>query len=170
MRWLILLITISLAALTQTAALHHIAVWSAQPDLLLILALCLALNAEVRHAAVAGWLIGLAKDFFAEGRPGLYALLFFALCYAIGRIKDSVFKEHFAIQAAIAFLASLASNIVYIGLNALVLRSLDLTSALGRTLAIAVYTGLTMPLVFALLRRPIRRLRFVEPTQMLKPF
>jgi rod shape-determining protein MreD len=170
MRWLILLSAIAAFALAQTAAAHRVSVWGAQPDLLLVLALCLALQAEVRHAAVAGWLIGLSKDVLAEGRPGLYAILFFCLGYAIGRLKDTVFKEHLLTQIVIALAASFASNSLYVFLNSLVLRSLDVASVLGQSWRIAAYTGLVMPLVFALLRRPLRRLRFIEPKQLLKPF
>lgn len=99
-----------LALWVQTCILPSFHIRGARPDILLILAVFLALYGEDDHWPVRYWLLGLLKDIFSAGPLGLHALLFAFIGSGVGLIRGEVFREHPFTRAFTVFLAVLLAN------------------------------------------------------------
>ena len=132
---------------------------AAQPDLLLVTAMFVALvAARWEDAFVAGWCLGLVADLLSGTRLGVTATALGLVATGIYGLRSGLAYEHPLVQAALAFVAVLAVRPV----QQLILYHLSGSSsgvglALEQGLVDAVYTALVAPVVLWLLAKTASR-------------
>jgi len=85
-----------------------------RPEFFVILVVFVAVRAQRRQALGICWCIGLAKDLLSSGPPGGYALLYLIAATAIVRIRSEAETRSVVTYAPYAFVASLATETVYL--------------------------------------------------------
>ncbi len=94
MRWARYLVAIVLLLLIESALPPVVRPFGAAPDLLLGLALALAVDAKSWRAFGPIWGVGLARDLSSFGPFGLYAFLFGGFGIVIYLLREAIFVEH----------------------------------------------------------------------------
>ena len=90
MRWFNFGILVFMVLLLQLAVVDSIALGPQRirPDLLLLVAVVIALNGPEEQAPTAGWILGLCKDLTSEATLGSYAIGFGLTVWMIVKIRD----------------------------------------------------------------------------------
>jgi rod shape-determining protein MreD len=144
-----------LAALVlQSTVFAQITLLKAQPDLMYLLTVLVALLEGPASGAVIGFAGGLAEDFLLTQPKGITALTLTLLGYAVGTVRQYIVSPSALVPVIMVF-AGTAVGIMFDGLVKFLLGQLD--AGWGFQLQIALLTGLynaiLTPLVFPLVRR-----------------
>lgn len=95
MRWLPFAILAGLTLVIQTTSLgRQVAINSIWPEWTFILLVHYALWGPRVEVAVAGCLLGLSVDLLGSDRVGLHAFCYGLTAWAIGRIREVLFRDH----------------------------------------------------------------------------
>jgi rod shape-determining protein MreD len=146
------------AAAGETALVDALEVRQVAPSLIALAAIAWPLVSSSPYAFLAAGVIALAGDLLAPGRIGLGAAAMLLVAYGVGRLRQRMSVEHYALQVPLVF----AATAVW-GASTGVLRSIAGESAvggwtlLGQSLWVGAYTAaLALPLlmVVAWLREP----------------
>ena len=113
MRWLYLFVTIIILCSVQFIALSAgKAGLGVAPDLLLIFAVFLALNARRDVALVGSWLAGLFSEVSAgHQRIGMLAFLLTFFAWVLSRRRSEMFTEHWLTRTLIVALVGLTCGL-----------------------------------------------------------
>jgi cell shape-determining protein MreD len=140
------------------------------PDLSALLAVFMALNVRSSsHAALAGWVLGLAVDLTAGGvtAVGPMPIAYAAAAAMVFQIREAFFYERPAPQVFLTLLFCLVAHGIWVTLQAVLAFGEVSWEGYGRMLlqaaALAVYTAVLMPLAYLGLRR-IRKWLTPVPT------
>lgn len=152
-RWAVILLVL-FTFLIQTAVMPYLTVAGVKANLLLILAVVVA----VTHGPLAGLFVGavggLMQDVVFGRYIGLFTLAGALAGFLIGLVERRVFKEHFIMQITLTFAASVMSNlIIFAFLAAFGVRLPLLASLRHVVLGEAIYDALLAPLVFWLVSK-----------------
>ncbi len=155
MRRVLLLSAVVLTALLlQTTVFADLTLLGARPELMYLLAISFGVLEGPASGAVAGFVGGMAQDFFMNEPKGITALTLTLLGYAVGLVRQYIVSPSpvlpVVLVAAGTFLGVLFSRVV-----AFLLGQLDTSwTFLLRVAALsALYNAILTPLVFPLLRR-----------------
>jgi len=163
MRWLLVAIFAYLLVAIQTTlfdtrllAFQVFGVWI-KPDLLLLMALFIALTAEPAEAFIAGWGLGLAEDLTVHLGPlGVAALLFAAAAYLVSLARTVLPARRILAQVLMAlgvvFIVRLPHQLLLFWLTDSPAGPLY---ALIKALGDAGYSALLAPYLFWVLRRTV---------------
>jgi len=173
MRWLRLIGLLLIAALLQGTFVPAIGVRGVRPDLLLLLALCVATREPpVRGsrwtAFWIGWAAGFLHDVCSVGSAmpfGVTALVFGLTTVAAARLGAELFLDSAVAQALVLAPVCLAAHLVLAGVLAGATGA-PTGTLLGRAFWTAMYSGLVAPLVFAAVR-PLERFLRIHPRRSL---
>ncbi len=153
MRRGILVLAILALLLVQVSLLHFIQIGGRTPDLLLILVCFLALRLRPFEASLAGWAVGLSRDFLTGGRLGLYALLFMGMAFVVTRLAGQLKEGDPLSEATIVFLGSCVCYGFYLSYSHFVF-GFSLPRALLLTaLLLSLYNAVVAPIVIFFLRQ-----------------
>ena len=160
MHWLRLTIVLLIVALLQVTIVPALEVRHVRPDLLLLVAICIAVREPLGersrwHAFWSGWLAGLAVDVFSVGSPlplGSTALVFGLVVMGMSKLGEELFLESAIAQILVLAPACLAAHLA-LAAALLVFRGGAVGTTLGRGFWTAAYSALAGPIVFAVLRR-----------------
>src|SRR4051794_16660217 len=94
MRWLAYFILAYVLLGLQVGLGDFVAWHGARPNLILIGALFVALQAPRDTALMACFLLGLMQDLFTQQPPGLYAVSYGLLAMLLGGTQQSLYKDH----------------------------------------------------------------------------
>ncbi len=112
MRWLYLIVSVILICSVQFIALSHV---RTAPDLLLIFAIFLALNASRELALVGAWLCGLFSEVSTgqtgQERIGALAFLFTFFAWVLSKHRLELFSEHWLTRAVIVAVVGLVCSL-----------------------------------------------------------
>jgi rod shape-determining protein MreD len=163
MRWFLLIIFGWVFAVLQMSVfVPGLLAWgpfkaAAKPDLLLLMAMLVALVARPREAFVAAWCIGLVEDLTVVGgtRLGVTALLLALVCYGLCRVRSVFIYERIPTQMALAALIVLVVRPVQLVLVSWFspAETLRLGLLVDQTFGDAVYTALLAGPVLWMLTR-----------------
>jgi rod shape-determining protein MreD len=147
-----LIIGLAVLFLLQTSVVHRFTYDWLRPDLLVLAAVFLALEASHRGALCGAFAVGLLRDLGSCGRIGAGALLLVAASAAVFALRDYLIQAAwtdlamtFAYVLAVGTVAALATGASAVGPQ--------LPALLGRALGQAVFTTALCPLVFVALHR-----------------
>ena len=142
------------ALVLHTAVMGHIRVDGVAPDLMLTVAVAVALLRGPETGAVLGFLIGLAVDLVVNTTPlGLSALAFTLVGYTVGAIQGGILRPAWWIPMLTAFVASASGEALYALSGALVGQTQLVTARSGTiVLLVAALNTLLLPVALGTLR------------------
>ncbi len=168
MRWIPFLILAWVVVMIQTSlgtilTLRALAVGPVGPDLLVLLAVFVALNAPTAvDAMLAGWVLGLLVDLTTAGgltdpvRIGPMALLYVLCVRLVFAMREAFFRERALPQVVLAAFFCFLAHGLWVTLQALLAEGTLGWAGYGQLLLQVVlsslYTALLMPLAYVLLR------------------
>jgi rod shape-determining protein MreD len=142
------------ALVLQSTVFAQITLLKAQPDLMYLLTVLVALLEGPTSGAVLGFAGGLAEDFLLTQPKGITALTLTLLGYAVGTVRQYIVSPSALVPVIMVF-AGTAIGLMFNGLVKFLLGQLG--EGWGYQLQIALLTGLynaiLTPLVFPLVRR-----------------
>ncbi len=165
MRALPFAILAAIALVLQISVVPAIAVSGGfEPQLLLILALFVALFARAEAALIGCWVLGLLVDLQSEARLGSYAFAFGLVGLGIVQIRSSLFRDHPLSHVVLAFLFCLLAEMVAAAPLAVsgVPPGALIRLLLYQPLSTAAYTSLLTPCLMPLLNTFRRKMQFPE--------
>lgn len=140
----------------------HIGGGVAEPDLLLILVVHLALVLPPIDACVASWLVGLCADLRFVRPLGLLAFVYLLVTLGIVRFRSEMFAAHFLTRLLMVAGAGLVRAVAVMVVETVRNRSFDVFTFWAPALSGVLYTVaaavVLLPLL-SLVLRPLRVLR-----------
>jgi rod shape-determining protein MreD len=155
LRLLVVTLLLITAALLQTALFPFLSLAGFRPDLLLLVAVAIALADGPMAGARVGFAAGLLSDLLvSQAQVGLAALVFGGIGFAVGLARPYLAPESFTAPLIIAFLSGAFGTAAY-GVLALLLgeERVTIPLLLQASLLVALYNTLLAPLVLAVVRR-----------------
>ncbi|HXJ65309.1 MAG TPA: rod shape-determining protein MreD [Actinomycetota bacterium] len=153
-RGLLWTVVVVAALVLQSTVFAQITLLKAQPDLMYLLTVLVALLEGPTSGAVLGFAGGLAEDFLLTQPKGITALTLTLLGYAVGTVRQYIVSPSALVPVIMVF-AGTAIGLMFNGLVKFLLGQLG--EGWGYQLQIALLTGLynaiLTPLVFPLVRR-----------------
>ena len=166
MRWIPFLILAYLIFAVQTGLRGFVDIHGAEPNLILLAAMFVAVNAQ-RDAALLGCLLlGLAQDLLSPQMPvGLNAFAYGLIAIFIVSTQEIVYKDHFLTHLTLGFSAALIYALIVYGHGWLYYVVMHPLLKIGRPsgaplVSSAVYTAVVAPALFAILKKVKRRFGF----------
>ena len=140
LRWTGLFI---LVFVLQTTLVPVIAVFGIKPDLLIVTLFFLAVRKGGSPTVFAGFILGLAQDFYAPETLGQYALAKSVVAYFAGLFNEKIMRLDPFTQLALLFTTFILHDTIYFTVEAVQtgapLQTIG-TRLLGTTLARALYS------------------------------
>jgi rod shape-determining protein MreD len=114
LRFIIYFVFFFLAATLQTVVVSKISIYDAQPSLLLILTVIIA----IRHGALAGCFIGFMSGLLCDVYApiewlGAYSLSYCTIGFLVGQIEDSFINLNLLLKVASLLAAELLKDLLY---------------------------------------------------------
>lgn len=146
-----------LALILETTLFHHLSIFGAKPDLVLIVLVFLAVRKGSYEGEVYGFIGGLLEDFISSAVLGLQALVKTVVGFAVGFFENKLEEDSALLVIIFVFLASLCHNV----LGAAVRTCFTPESfSYGHILQIIIsgmYTALLAPFIFRVLEKSSTR-------------
>jgi len=169
MYWLRVIAVLLVAALLQATIVPALAVRGARPDLLLLVAACLAVREHPQRgwrwrAFWVGWAAGLVADIYSVGAQmpfGVTALVFGLLGMAVSKLGEELFVGSCIAQVLIMAPVCIAGHCALAAAHVAFGGRL-FSGALGQAFWTGMYSGLVAPLAFAAMK-PLQRYFGVRP-------
>ena len=144
-----LVLCIGVLFLLQATVVHRFSYRSLQPDLLLLAAAYLAMEADFRGALWAALAIGLLRDLGSSGRLGTSALLLVPACAALVVLRERLMRGSFVIDLALAVLFVLTFSIGEAVLSLIFVPGTGLRELLMQALGRTAYSAALTPMLYA---------------------
>jgi rod shape-determining protein MreD len=157
-KWYLLILLAFLFVVLEVAFPVSWQLGDAHPELALLLAIYMVLNAEERDTIYAAWIVGFSKDLFSTGRLGTHSLIYFIGALILLRLRKYLYRDEILVQVVVAFGAVFLTNMVYLLQLSIMMPGLDIMHHTSRMLVITLYSTACAPIVFLFLdaiRRPI---------------
>lgn len=95
------------AAVLQSTVMGYLEVFSVKPNILITLAVVIALLRGSFESAVMGLILGLTMDVLMGKTLGWYALLLFLLSFLISLINEKLYREKLLVLMGFGFLSTI---------------------------------------------------------------
>jgi rod shape-determining protein MreD len=154
MQKLIILLTVFISILLESALFRFFAVRGVVPNLTLILILCYALYYEEDKTAFIGLLAGLTKDITVGRIVGISAISFMLIGYLTAHYNQKIFAEHVTTPVILTVAATLFHETIYLFFIFFLGYQVHLMYTIPQVWAVqAVYNAvMTVPVYFAMRR------------------
>jgi rod shape-determining protein MreD len=140
--------------LIQAVVAPYFAISGVKPNLLLILAVAVAITYGPYAGLFVGGIGGAFQDIVFGRYIGLFTLAGALAGFFIGIVERRVFKEHFVMQISLTFGASVLNNLIIFAFLKAFSVNVPFFGSLRHVVLIeAIYDALLAPLVFALVSR-----------------
>ncbi len=150
-RKLRLVFCIGVLFLLQASVVHRFSYRYLRPDLLLIAAAYLALEADYAGALWCGFAIGLLRDLGSSGRLGLSALLLVPACAVLVLLREHLVRETFLTDLALAGLFILVFSLGEAAADFVFLRGSGAGVLLAQAFGQTAFSIALTPLLFVVL-------------------
>ncbi len=105
-------------------------------------------------------IIGLIKDITVGGIFGANALILFIIAYAIGYMRDQLYKGSYIITFVLIFIGSLIDSIVNIGTSSIIYQSYNISTLFIKGLLVApIVNSLIGLVIYRLSKRAVLKLK-----------
>lgn len=149
-RWLpVTIVSLFLLAAIQQAFAARLSIWGAEPDFLLVGAICLSLLADRSRGAIAGFLAGLAHGALAGSNLAAYAASRAVGGFCASWSKVGGYEIRPLSVGTVTFAVSILTGVVWMLIG---LRS-GIGGFLAATIGTAMVNGVLAMPMYALLRR-----------------
>ncbi len=143
----------------QVGLSGYIRVESVPPNLVLLAALFIALNAPKEAALLGCFGLGLMQDLLTQQTMGIYALSYGIVAMFIISTQQLVYREHPLTHVSIALSASIICAVVMI-LHDLFRMSADERTSLSTLVYASLYTTVLSPIVLGVMQKLRRAFGF----------
>ena len=149
--WIAIVVT---ALLLQSTVFAQLKLAGAQPELLYLVTIVLAVLEGPSSGAIGGFSAGMAQDFLLNQPKGITALTLTLVGYMIGTVRHYITTPSPALPTLLVG-AGTAAGILFYGFVAFLLGQLPVSFLFLLRVAFlsAIYNALLTPLLFPLLRR-----------------
>jgi rod shape-determining protein MreD len=152
MRTAAYLILAYIALGAQVGLAQFLSIGGAPPNLVLIAALFIALNAPKEAALLGCFGLGLMQDLLTQQSLGVFAFSYGLIGLLVMATQNLLFREHPLTHVILGFVGSLICMIILIIYDVRWFSSGDRTGA-GKLLAMMLYTTILSPIVLYFLQR-----------------
>ncbi len=161
MRWAAFAILAYVMVALQMALAGFLKYGVASPNLVLPIAVFMAMNARREEALLAAFVLGFLQDLFTVQPPGLYALSYGLVGLFVVGARPAVYRDHPLTHFFVTLVGALAVGAIVL-LNEwaypLVHHTVDAAGpSVSQALAGAVYTAVISPVLLA----PLTRMKWV---------
>lgn len=104
---------IYVVCLLQSTVLEYIEIQGIRPNLILIVAVCVALIRNDLEAAFTGLAFGLGMDILIGRALGWYGLIIFLINFLIAQINSKLYRENPLIPVFFVFASTLTAEMLY---------------------------------------------------------
>jgi rod shape-determining protein MreD len=157
-KWYLLIIVAFVFVALEVAFPTHWQLGYSHPELALILAVYLVLNAEAHETLYAAWIVGFTKDVFSTGRLGTHSLIYVCGAAVLLRLRSYLYRDEVLVQALVVFAAVFLADIAYVLQLSLTVPGIELREHLQQVLVVSLYSAACAPVIFLCLdalRRPL---------------
>ena len=155
-RFLVLLLILVAAVVIQTTLADLASVGPARPDVVIALAVYLALAFELREVFIPIWAMGIMRDVFSAAPVGMHGLIFLGLGLLVSHIRHYVPRDNPIVMMFVAAVAVVLCETVAVGVLAMKYGAHVQSSVLVNTLLNAAYTAVVSAVLPRFLNRPCR--------------
>ena len=113
MRSLVFLLLVLGALIVQSTALNYFSIFGVIPDLVLVLAILNGFLRGTREGAFLGFVAGILQDLVSGGYFGVNAITKMVAGYLAGLGEGRLYRENRLIAAALTWLCTFLSELVY---------------------------------------------------------
>lgn len=150
-------IAVTVATLLQIAIAPRIAIFGVVPNFLVLVVVSVALVEGPVAGCVAGFAGGLLLDLAGSQPVGPYALVLCVVGYVAGLLEANLFAEGWRLPVTVVAIASLAAEVAY-GLILAIVGGVPFWQSLWRVaIPTALYTSFLAVLTYPWLARVLRR-------------
>lgn len=144
----------------QTSVFGEMTLNGSKPELLLVIAVALAITEGPAVGAIAGFTFGLLADLVLGLPAGVTALTYTLVAHVVGRIRSQMQAPSAWMPIVLVALSTLVAVLFY-GSVSFVLgeESLPVSRVLRHAIQSAIYNGLLTPFVYPVVRVLAARLR-----------
>jgi rod shape-determining protein MreD len=101
------------AAVLQSTVMGYLEVFSVRPNILITLAVAIALLRGTVESAIMGAVLGLTMDILMGKTLGWYALLLFLLAILISMVNEKLYREKLLVLMGFGFLSTVAVETLF---------------------------------------------------------
>jgi rod shape-determining protein MreD len=163
MKWLPYFILAYVMAGLQVGLAGHLQFHGAAPNLILIAAVFIAINAPRQAALLGCFVLGLIQDMLTLQPPGTYALGYSLLGGFVASAKEIVYREHPVTHVVVTLVGGLLSGMVLL-LGGWIHHD---APGVGQVVLTALYSAALAPLVLWGLQRLRGAFSFTQPRRRL---
>ncbi len=114
----------------ENSITNYIDIFGISFNLVLIYVTIISLYLDELEGGIIAAIIGLIKDITVGGIFGVNALILFIIAYAIGYMRDQLYKGSYIITFVLIFIGSLIDSIVNIGTSSIIYQSYNISTLL----------------------------------------
>lgn len=163
MKWLPYFILAYVMTGLQIGLAGHLQFHGAAPNLILIAAVFIAVNAPRQPALLGCFGLGLIQDMVTLQPPGTYALGYALLALFVASAKEIGYRDHPVTHVVVTFLGGLLSGAVLL-VGGWIRHE---GTTVGQVMLTALYSAVLAPLVLWLLQRLRGVFSFTQPRRRL---
>ena len=102
------------AAVLQSTVMGYLEVFSVKPNIIITLAVTIALLRGTWESGIMGIVLGLAMDILMGKTIGWYALLLFLLSILISLVNDKLYRDRFFVQMGFGFISTVLVETLFL--------------------------------------------------------
>jgi len=140
----------------ENSITNYIDIFGISFNLVLIYVTIISLYLDELEGGIIAAIIGLIKDITVGGIFGVNALILFIIAYAIGYMRDQLYKGSYIITFVLIFIGSLIDSIVNIGTSSIIYQSYNISTLFVKGLIVNSLIGLV---IYRLSKRAVLKLK-----------
>ena len=143
----------------ENSITNYIDIFGISFNLVLIYVTIISLYLDELEGGIIAAIIGLIKDITVGGIFGVNAILFI-IAYAIGYMRDQLYKGSYIITFVLIFIGSLIDSIVNIGTSSIIYQSYNISTLFVKGLLVApIVNSLIGLVIYRLSKRAVLKLK-----------
>ncbi len=143
-----------IAVLLQLMLAPSIALFEIAPNFILCFAVVNAMFSGEIRSTIAGFILGLAYDFIAQGALGAMTLVLTILSYGVSSLNKEAISISWTVQAFFLLISAFLGEIFFAAELSIIGQDNDFIRSVGmRVIPVTIYSGLIGLIVFLVMSR-----------------